>query len=124
MKQSECDKWKKEWKLRFTVSKFDLISKRRRSHNTFAESLINHKNITSRALSHGKMFESVALMEYHKVMHKRRTPVQVLPCSFVISKEYPILGVSPDARVVDPGCKDHFGPAGVKCPYTKSHVSP
>ena len=70
------------------------------------------------------MFESVALMEYHKVMHKRRTPVQVLPCSFVISKEYPILGVSPDARVVDPGCKDHFGPAGVKCPYTKFHVSP
>ena len=57
-------------------------------------------------------------------MHKRRLPVQVLPCSFVISKEYPILGVFPDARVVDPGCKDHFGPAGVKCPYTKFHVSP
>lgn len=74
-KQSECDKWKEERKLRFTASKFDLISKRRRNHNTYAESLINPKNITSRALSHGKKFESVALMQYHKVMHKRRTPV-------------------------------------------------
>ena len=89
-KQSECDKWKEERKLRFTASKFDLISKRRRNHDTFAESLINPKNITSRALSHGKMFESVALMQYHKVMHKRRTPVQVLPCGFVISRvSYP-----------------------------------
>ena len=57
-------------------------------------------------------------------MHKRRTPVQVLPCAFVMGKEYPILGVSPDARVVDPGCTDHFGLAEVKCPYTKFHVSP
>ena len=121
-KQSECDKCKEEWKLRFTASKFDLISKRQRNHNTFAESLINPKNITSRVLSHGKKFESVALMQYHKGMHKRRTPVQVLPCGFVISKEYPILGVSPVARVVDPGCTNHFGLAEVKCPYTKFHV--
>ena len=100
------------------------ISKRQGNHDTFAESLINPKHITSRVLSHGKKLESVALMQYHKVMHKRRTPVQVLPCDFVISKEYPILGVSPDARVVDPGCTDHFGLAEVKCPYTKFHVFP
>lgn len=123
-KQSDCEQWKDERRIRFTASKFHLISKRQRNHDTFADSLINPKDIKSRALSHGLKFESVALMQYHKVMFNRKTPIQVLPCGFVVSKEYPILGASPDAKVVDKGCTDHFGLAEVKCPYTKFHVTP
>lgn len=123
-KQSDCQKWKEERKLRFTASKFQVISKRQRNHDSFAESLIHLKEITSRALSHGIKFEPIALVQYHKVMYNRKTPVEVLPCGFVVSKEYPILGVSPDARVIDCGSTDQFGLAEVKCPYTKFHVTP
>ena len=63
-------------------------------------------------------------MEYEKFMFNRRTPVKVLPCGFVVSKGCPILGATPDARVVDFGCTDYFGIAEVKCPCTKYHVTP
>lgn len=43
----------------------------------------------------------------------------------VVSKGSPILGGTPDARVIDFGCVDHFSLlAEVKCPYTKYHVTP
>ena len=123
-KQSDCEKWQDERKLRFTASQFHLISKRQRNHDTFAKTIMNPKGFSSRYTEHGKKFESVALTQYHKFMFNRKTPVQVLPCGFVVCKDYPILGATPDARVVDAGCTDHFGLAEVKCPYTKFHVTP
>lgn len=57
-------------------------------------------------------------------MSSRRTPVKVLPCGFVVSQGIPIIGATPDARVIDFGCVDHFGLLEVKCPYTKHHVTP
>ena len=45
-------------------------------------------------------------------------------CGFVICKEHQFLGVSPDAVVHDPSCKDSFGLAEVKCPYSSSHLTP
>jgi hypothetical protein len=57
-------------------------------------------------------------------MYNRRTPVQVLGSGLVISKGSPILGATPDAKVIDPGCIDHFGLAEVKCPSTKHNVTP
>ena len=57
-------------------------------------------------------------------MTSRRTPVKVLPCGFVVSQGIPIIGATPDARVIDFGCMDHLGLAEVKCPYTKHHVTP
>ncbi|XP_073237731.1 uncharacterized protein [Porites lutea] len=123
-KQAECTKWKDERKFRFTASQFHLISRRQRNHDTFAEQLINPKLVTSKQLEHGKKFESVALREYEKYMFNKSTPVKVLPCGLVVSKGCPILGATPDARVVDFGCTDYFGIAEVKCPYTKHHVTP
>ena len=101
-----------------------MISRRQRNHDTFAEQLINPKSVTSKQLEHGKKFESVALREYEKYMFNKSTPVKVLPCGLVVSKGCPILGATPDARVVDFGCTDYFGIAEVKCPYTKHHVTP
>lgn len=36
----------------------------------------------------------------------------------------PILGASPDAKVIDPGCLETFGLAEVKCPYKVANVAP
>lgn len=123
-KQAECSKWKEERKFRFTASQIHLISKRQRNHGTFAEQLLNPTPVTSKYLEHGKKFEPAALMEYEKFMFNRGTPVKVLPCGFVVSEGCPILGATPDARVVDFGCTDYFGIAKVKCPCTKYHVTP
>jgi len=42
----------------------------------------------------------------------------------VVCKSYPVLGASADAKIIDTGCTDWFGLAEVKCPYTKSNVTP
>ncbi|KAL9967600.1 hypothetical protein ACROYT_G025862 [Oculina patagonica] len=123
-KQADCEKWKEERKFRFTASQFHLISKRQRNHGNFAEQLINPTPVSSKYLEHGKKFEPVALMEYEKFMFNRRTPVKVLPCGLVVSKGCPILGATPDAKIIDFGCTDYFGIAEVKCPYTKFQVTP
>jgi hypothetical protein len=85
-KQAECEKWKNERKFRFTASKFHLISRRQRNHETFAETIINPKSISSRHLEHGRKYEPVALLEYDTFMYNRRTPVQVLGSGLVILK--------------------------------------
>ena len=54
-------------------------------------------------------------------MFNRKTPVAVLKSGFVVSKSCPVLGASPDAKVVDCGCSLCFGLAEVKCPF---HVTP
>lgn len=56
-------------------------------------------------------------------MLTRKTPVKVLKCGPVISKSGNSCWI-PDARVVDFGCKRHFGLAEVKSPETKYHVTP
>ena len=122
--QTQSTRWKDERKLRFTASNFQLISKRQRNHDTLAANLMNPKNISSRNFEHGRRYEPIALMAYEKFMHNRNTPVQVLKCGLVVDKGYPILGATPDARVIDPGCIHPYGIAEVKCPITKFHVTP
>lgn len=88
---------------------------------------INPKPVSSKYLEHGKKFKPIALMGYEKFMYNRWTPVKLLPCGLVASKASPIIRATPDARVVDFGCTDHFGIAKIakiKCPYTKQHVTP
>ena len=70
------------------------------------------------------MYEPIALQQYEKFMFNRKTPVAVLKSGFVVSKSCPVLGASPDAKVVDFGCSLCFGLAEVKCPHTKFHVTP
>ena len=70
------------------------------------------------------MYEPIALQQYEKFMFNRKTPVAVLKSGFVVSKSCPVLGASPDAKVVDFGCSLCFGLAEVKFPHTKFHVTP
>lgn len=117
--QALSERWKKERKFRFTASKFDLIVKRQRNHEKFAADMINPKPFTSRYVEHGLKHEPIALEQYEKVMLSWKTPVKVLKSGFVVCLEMPLLGGSPDGRVVDFGYRDHFGLAEVKCPETK-----
>ena len=57
-------------------------------------------------------------------MFVRKTPVKVLKSGFVVCLDMPFVGCSPDGRVVDFGCHDHFGLAEAKCPETKFQVTP
>ena len=122
--QTSSEQWKKERKFRFTASKFDLISKRQRNHDKFAMDLINPKAFTSRYVEHGIKYELIALQEYEKIMFARKTPVKVLKSGFIVCLDMPFVGCSPDGRVVDFGCHDHFGLAEAKCPETKFQVTP
>ena len=122
--QTLSEQWKKERKFRFSASKFDLISKRQRNHDKFAMDLINPKAFTSRYVEHGIKYEPIALQEYEKIMFARKTLVKDLKSGFVVCLDMPFVGCSPDGRVVDFGCHDHFGLAEAKCPETKFQVTP
>ena len=114
--QSESEIWKKERTYRFTASSFQLIAKRQRNHESFAQSIMHPKPFTSKYVAHG--------MKYEKFMFNRKTPVAVLKSGFVVSEAFPVLGASPDAKVIDFGCPICFGLAEVKCLRTKFHVTP
>ena len=122
--QAKSQQWREERKFRLTSSRFDLIVKRKRNFEKFVMELINPKEFTSRHVEHGIKNEPVALEAYEKIMFTTKTPVKVLKCGFVVCQDMPILGSSPDGRVFDFGCQDHFGVAEVKCPETKFHVTP
>ena len=111
--QSLSERWKKERQFRFTASKFDLIAKRQRNHEKFATDLIHPKQFTSRYVEHGLKHEPIAIQEYEKIMFTRKTLVKVLKSGFVVCLDMPFLGGSPDGRVVDFGCQNHFGLAEV-----------
>ena len=51
-------------------------------------------------------------------------PVKVLNSSLFVSLKVPILGSSPDAKIIDLSCKDRFGLGKVKHPSLKFHVTP
>ena len=116
--------WRDERKFRLTSSKFDVIVKHKRNFDKFAIEFINPKPFTSWYVEHGIRNEPLALKAYEKLMFNRKTPVKVLKCGLVVCQEMPILGSSPDGRVVDIGCQKHFGVAEVKYPETKYHVTP
>ena len=82
------------------------------------------KPFSSKYVAHGLKYEPIALQQYEKFMFHRKTPVAVLRSGLVISKSCPVLGATPDAKVVDFGCCLCFGLAEVKCPHTKFNVTP
>lgn len=86
--------------------------------------LLHPTPFTSRFTAHGNKYESVALREYQKYMHTIKKPVLVYKSGLVISREDPYLGASPDGKVIDKGCTQHFGLLEIKCPQTKFMVTP
>jgi len=58
-----------------------------------------------------------------KNLFNRKTPVAVLRSGLVVSKNFPVLRATPDAKVIDFGCSICFGLAKVKCPHTNFIVT-
>ena len=74
-------------------------------------------------MEHGKKYEPVALKEYEKYLPKMGKPVKVLKSGLFVSPNIPILGCSPDGKVVL-NCRDRFGIGEVKCPSSQFNVTP
>ena len=77
-------------------------------------------------MMHPKEFTSrqTATYEYQKFMNCRKTTVAVFKCGLFISKDIPIFTAIPDGKVIDFGCSQLFRTLEVKCPSTKSAVTP
>ena len=75
-------------------------------------------------MEHGRKYEPVALTEYEKYMQKIGKRTKVIKSGPFLSPKIPILGCSPDAKVVDLRCKDNFAIGEVKCPSLKFSISP
>ena len=75
-------------------------------------------------MAHGIKYEPISPQEYQRFMFNRKPHVTVLRSGLVVSKSYPVLGATPDAKVVDFGCSVCSGLAEVKCPYNKFHATP
>ena len=73
--QAGCDEWKTQRTYRFTASKYHLISRRQRNHQSFAQSLMHPKPFSSKYVTHGLKYEPIALQQYEKFMFNRKTPV-------------------------------------------------
>ena len=59
-----------------------------------------------------------------KFMFNRKTPALVLKSEVVVSQAFLVLGLPPDAKVINFVCSICFCLAELKCPHTKFHVNP
>ena len=125
--QSLSSLWHSVRCYRITASHFGAI--RRRRPTTPPQSLVlqilTPKFFSSQATNWGTNHEEVALKLYQQKQRESGHPDLFYSKSgFVISKDHPFLGVSPDAVVVDPSSVNQFGLAEVKCPYSCRHMTP
>ena len=62
------------------------------------------KEFVSRHATHGRKYEGAAILEYQKLMNARQTPVVLLKCGLVVSKEMPVFTATLNGKVIDFGC--------------------
>jgi len=86
--------------------------------------MMHPKRFVSRRKAHGRKYEGAAILEYQNLMKVSKTPVVVLKCGLVVSKEIPVFAATPNGKVIDFVCSHPFGILEVKFPSTKSAVTP
>ena len=88
--------------------------------------MLNPKAFNSKYTAHGNKYESesTALQQYQKYMHATGKPIVLFKSGFVVCKDAPFLGASPDGKVIDEGSSEPYGLVEVKCPETKFRVTP
>ncbi len=106
--QGQSKLWYTVRKNRITASRFGSVCKAsvRRNLTSLCKDIYEPGMFSSEAVSHGRIYESVARAEFEKVSGKK-----VLPAGFFVCLNYPFLGASPDGLVEDDGLLE------VKCPY-------
>ena len=95
-----------------------------RNYEKFVEDLLAQESVSTATKEHGKKYEPVALKEYKKYSRKMGKAVKVLKSGLFVSPNIPILGSSPDAKVIDLSCRDRFRIGEVVCPSSKFNVTP
>ena len=84
--------------------------------------IIDPKPFVSPNTEYGKRMESTALEKYKA--YKNDEAVTLCSAGFVIYKEKPYLGATPDVYVHDPNRKEQYGLVEIKCPYKYCNVTP
>ena len=116
-KQSASKQWYHHRRWRITASRFGEICKMtdRRNKKKLCQSFVAHSNLKSKAVIHGRQYESVAVRKFENQMN-----IKTKAAGFFISEDYPFLGASPDRLIGDDSIVE------VKCPYTgrNSAISP
>ena len=106
--QAASSAWFSERCKRLTASNFGKLCKltNRADKEKLARDLMSKKSVTSNALMHGRRYESVAVMRYEEDF-----VATVNKVGFIVDKNRPYLGCSPDGFVGDDLLIE------VKCPY-------
>ena len=94
-----------------------------RKDNTPPDSLVlcilQQKQFSPAATEWGIQNEAKAIMQYIDFQHANgHFNLMVTQSGFLINKEYPFLGASPDGAVYDLSSDQPFGFLEVKCPYS------
>lgn len=112
-KQGENEKWHTYRKNRLTASNFHTICHLRvATMPSFAKTLLSRQSVSTRATSHGKINEKVALRQYSE-----KYALDVEECGLFINKDKPYLGASPDGLLGSETIVE------IKCPYTTRYCS-
>ena len=125
--QSQSPLWYTVRRYRLTASYFGEVCHRlpTTSPHSLVLRILGAKQFQSAATEWGRRNEELALKQYQQQQYDLgNESFYYCQSGFVICKEYPFLGASPDAVVYDPTFRDSFGLAEVKCPYSSKHLTP
>lgn len=89
----------------------------------FVEYLIAQKPFSSAAVEHGRKYEPMALKECEKNLKRIGRPAKILKSGLFVLPKIPILGCSPNTKVIDLSLKDIYGIGEVKYSSSKFHIS-
>ena len=106
--QHENTLWMTERTKRITSTNFGPICKAtaRRDQFLLARNIVNPTSVKSRSMTHGRLYESVAIEKFKEIYQQTET------CELFICYKYPWLAASPD-RVIP----ESNSVVEVKCPY-------
>ena len=102
--QSNNDAWFNYRRVRITASRFYECSKDLNENQSrkLAYSILNPKKFTTKATSHGNMYEKVAIKLFEE--HFLQNQLSVINCGLFIIKDYPYIGASPDGLLGEATC--------------------
>ena len=126
--QRHSSQWFSVQRYHITSSMFGTILRHR--DDTPPDSLVvrilQQKQLSSAATTWGVQNEARAVQQYICFQHAHgHDNVMVTPSGFLISKQHPFLGASPDGAVYDPtNTQEPFGFLEVKCPFSNRNETP
>ena len=105
--QSKCQMWHEERKWRITASRFGDIVKatKRRKMDLLCKSIYAPKNLTNKAVLHGRKYEKTAIKKFEE-----EKKVCVKKCGLMVDVNHGFMAATPD------GITDKYI-IEVKCPY-------